>query len=147
MRLDMPGEEKFGLYTMLIYHDGPHKHFHHEIGATEKIREKGFLFTRVVLDSISVLEDSQKAYDHGWTNWNKACEHAKKMKLKTLSPPMNNEPWDFNKLARVDRWPPSKHVYYDRFRGKEILISGERSSHYVFIPDWDSMDQRGTCFL
>jgi hypothetical protein len=148
MRLDMPGEEKFGLSFMTMYHSRPSKHYHHDRpSSTERIRKKGFCCTRIVLDSVDVLKDSKKAYDHGWTNWIKACEHAKKVKEECPQPPMNNEPWDFSKLARRDRWPPSKHLYYDRFKGTEIMISsGNGGISYIFIPDGDSMDQRGMYF-
>lgn len=214
MRWDMPGEEKFGIDFMDLYHDS-RRHFdnlstyatshivHVEIpsppnwrvheGSSEddlsdqtsksdsgendvcdqttsktksiktpkiyttnyshlkKIRQKMFESTRIVLDPIEVLGDPEQARERGWTAWIKACSDAELSSLQKTADTtiaqedFPNEPWEWNLTmsTRKDRWPASKHLYYDRHRGRLIRLVGRYDSHQIFIPDHDSMDQRG----
>jgi hypothetical protein len=108
-------------------------------------RKNGFSNIRIVLDPVSVLSNSKLAYEREWTNWIKACAYAEKANRESRPVPVDNEPWDFNSISwQIDRWPPSKHLYYDRFRGHDLIIQGEHNATYnFFIPDEDSMDKRG----
>lgn len=170
MRLDMPGEEKYGLDFMDLYYQkgGLNRKIfnvaHGFAGKLEKakmkeskdsklskVRLKGFENTRVVLEPIHVLDHKHLADAHGWTQWIEQCEYARHMRTEGAKKiVIDNKPWDFNTMdiKRVDRWPPSKHLYYDRFRGKQIIIEKSNGNGYFysysyFIPDPDSMDQRG----
>ncbi|KAF4637232.1 hypothetical protein G7Y89_g852 [Cudoniella acicularis] len=173
MRLDMPGEEKYGLDFMDLYYQGDGNRWVYNVALSfaakldkgkvkdeklknlAKVRLKGFESTRVVLDPIKVLDNKKLADSRGWTNWTKHCADARCANNRNPPPPVpiDNIPWDFNTNPipkRVDRWPPSKHLYYERFRGKVIWIhsygrydSWANYAYCYFIPDPDSMDQSG----
>jgi hypothetical protein len=91
----VPGESKYGLGLMDIYHSS-HKHIDNISGAIKMkgrhfgarmknggrshlkhMTGKGYHSTRIVLDSISVLNNADKAQKRGWTNWNIQCERAR----------------------------------------------------------------------
>lgn len=166
----MPGEEKYGIDFMDLYYEGTgnRKTFnvgHGIAGHAEKgkmkeiksydlarVREKVFGSTRIVIDPITVLNDKSTYQQRGWALWDKQCAAAKKALMKKIvkTNKVDNEPWDFNNLGfqphRVDRWPPSKHLYYDRWRCTQHTIQshGEhRATYTIYTPDSDSMDQRG----
>ena len=48
---------------------------------------KGYHSTRIVLDSISVLNDADKAQERGWRNWNRQCERAQQDLQNMLQAP------------------------------------------------------------
>lgn len=144
MRLDMPGEEKYGLELLDIYHipttrsnhtdnltalpsstreyTGIIKHKQHKPSRTNakrhlaNIRKKAFCSTRIMLDPIIVLNDFELASERGWARWIVACKEAQQLAKKT---PIvkDNKPLFGYFPVRYDRWPPSKHLYYERFRG------------------------------
>ncbi|PVH76314.1 hypothetical protein DL98DRAFT_657541 [Cadophora sp. DSE1049] len=170
MRLDMPGEEQYGLDIMDIYHSqlgnvhtdnfttmppnskeysGAIKHKHHVRERTkdrkhlETVREKAFRSTRLMLDPIIVLQDPHLATQRGWARWIIACNQAQKLAAEAPPKRMDNKPWYGYFPARWDRWPPSKHLYYDRFRGSSHALGTKSSPAICLIPDYDSMDQRG----
>jgi len=161
VRIDMPGEEKYGIdfmdllgsrrtYNVAHAFEGKIKEKKKKFKDTKEHRLKAarqgaFASTRIVLDPVSVLSSSKLAYERGWTQWIKACAYAEKATREKRPVPVDNEPWDFTKVQtrRVDRWPPSKHLYYDRFRGHNLEIEGELYKYRFFIPDEDSMDKRG----
>ena len=92
----VPGERKFGLELMDIYHARfshghidnisgvirtKRRHFGVKMkkgrrGHLKHMTRKGFHSTRIVLDAISVLSNADKAQKRGWTNWNRQCERA-----------------------------------------------------------------------
>ncbi|KAK0105176.1 hypothetical protein ONS95_004426 [Cadophora gregata] len=171
MRLDMPGEEQYGLDIMDIYHSqlggvhtdnfttmppnskehsGAIKHKHHVRERTkdrkhlETLREKAFKSTRLILDPIIVLKDPHLATQRGWARWIIACNQAQKLAAEAPPKRTDNKPWYGYFPARWDRWPPSKHLYYDRFRGTSHTLGSKSSPSTCFIPDYDSMDQRGS---
>lgn len=121
MRMDMPGEEQYGLDMMDIYHSklgsihtdnfttmppnskehsGAIKHKHHvrERSKDRKhlgnLRDKAFRSTRLMLDPIIVLKDPELATRRGWTRWIIACDQAQK--LANEAPP-----------TRIDNMPVS----------------------------------------
>jgi len=146
LRMDMPGEQDYALDSMDIHHFfGFRKHVDNlspepkTVGTgtglfklkkpkdshQKHLRKKMFCSTRLILDVIHVLEDPMLASDRGWTNWQQACDNARK-KDSESEVVFNNEPWDWaNMPQRKDRWPPGKHLYYDRFRGQMIEIDRE----------------------
>ncbi|KAL3417167.1 hypothetical protein PVAG01_11167 [Phlyctema vagabunda] len=160
MRWDMPGEEKYGLDFMDIWHENCILNFSdRDTWAPEKplkakkqkkfvegiqnLRQHCFESTRIVLDHIDVLRDSETAKLHGWTAWDQACRSAAipadpEIAKRAYASRLHNLPWDFSELVRKQRWPPSKQLYYDRYRcttlGCELFL--------IHIPDHDSMDQR-----
>jgi hypothetical protein len=99
MRLDMPGEEKFGLEFMDIYHyPKAHGHAHvdnflgsalggdtrrkqHKPRYLNNLRLLGRETTRIVVDCASVLQNLGQAYERGWANWIKACGNACELSL------------------------------------------------------------------
>jgi hypothetical protein len=131
MRIDMPGEEKFGLDFMDLYYKGicNRKTFNvgqslvgkghkgvMELGSLKdlaRVREKMFRGTRIVLDPLTVIDDKTLYEQRGWLQWDKQSTAAKISLLKKMAEdklPVDNEPWDFKKIPkidRVDRWPPS----------------------------------------
>ncbi|KAG4429527.1 hypothetical protein IFR05_014986 [Cadophora sp. M221] len=171
MRLDMPGEEQYGLDIMDMYHSqlgsvhtdnfttmppqskehsGAIKHKHHirerakDRKHLETLREKAFRSTRLMLDPIVVLRDPELATRRGWARWIIACNQAHKLAGEAPPKRIDNKPWYGYFPARWDRWPPSKHLYYDRFRGSSQTIGTKSSPSAYLIPDYDSMDQRGS---
>ncbi|KAH9214045.1 hypothetical protein DL95DRAFT_462491 [Leptodontidium sp. 2 PMI_412] len=171
MRLDMPGEEQYGLDIMDMYHSqlgsihtdnftsrppqakeysGAIKHKHHirerskDRKHLESLRDKAFRSTRLMLDPIIVLRDPELAARRGWARWIIACNQAQKLAGEAPPKRMDNKPWYGYFPTRWDRWPPSKHLYYDRFRGSSHPIGTKSSSSTCIIPDYDSMDQRGS---
>ncbi|CAG8981466.1 hypothetical protein HYALB_00003037 [Hymenoscyphus albidus] len=184
VRLDMPGEQKYGLDFMDLYYEGTgnrktfnvahgisgvlHKDKIKETKAKNltRIREKGFVSTRIVMDPIAILDNETLYEQRGWLRWDQACTHAKNAQIneaKAPKVPMKNEPYKpyveaensgFKPHTRVDRWPTSKHFYYERFRGRHIQFptndgyrrgsssSGYRTYDSFWFPDADSMDQR-----
>ncbi|CAG8948943.1 hypothetical protein HYFRA_00002071 [Hymenoscyphus fraxineus] len=184
VRLDMPGEEKYGLDFMDLYYEGTgnrktfnvahgisgvlHKDKMKETKAKNltRIREKGFISTRIVMDPIAILDNETLYEQRGWLRWDQACTHAKNAQINEAQAPkvpMKNEPYKpydeaensgFKPRARVDRWPTSKHFYYERFRARHIQFStndgyrrgsyssGYRTYYSFWFPDGDSMDQR-----
>lgn len=191
LRMDMPGEERYGLDFMDLYnesidressrlstkYENPHKKTYNVAAGTagvilkgkmkeanpkelKAVRKSMFESTRLVIDLISVL-DNQSLYEkHGWARWDKQCAHAKKALLnlpKEKPVVVDNEPWDFKELeppTRKDRWPPSKHFNYERYRGRVYTWVTYTTSysighsitiahfHRFWLPDRDSMDQR-----
>lgn len=143
MRMDTPGEAIFGLTTMDVWHRGFFMNWHidncHGLlsqkvlqfetgkpkGTTLRLRhlshvlEKAFSSTRIVLDDIKVLEDTKRAYERGWMIWNASCHWARELKSipKKFAFGMP--------AARADRWPRSKHIYYDRFVGHYMCTAME----------------------
>ncbi|KAH7310947.1 hypothetical protein BKA65DRAFT_352796, partial [Rhexocercosporidium sp. MPI-PUGE-AT-0058] len=96
MRVDMPGEEQYGLDIMDIYHPKPGsihtdnfatipphskefsgviKHHHHIRKRTkdrkhlETLRDEAFRSTRLILDPVIVLKDPELATKRGWARW------------------------------------------------------------------------------
>ncbi|CZR63676.1 uncharacterized protein PAC_13573 [Phialocephala subalpina] len=169
MRIDMPGEEKYGLEFMDIHHHySARKHVDSlhpdppvvgrgsgamrpnqkpKVKHHNRVRKKMRCTTRLMFDPISVLKDPEVAEQRGWTNWQKACDYAAKEKVGEKLV-INNKPWDWNSVPkRKDRWPPGKHLFYDRFRGRTTVHrqyngNGGQSVYTVFHPAPDSMDQR-----
>jgi len=201
MRLDMPGEQKFGLDGMDLYFgstlavdlpvhnvsrvghpftdaavseesawricrkccwtkDTPNRHY-------LTIRDKFFEGTRIVIDSLTVLQDAEKSLRRGWTNWIQQCENAQKGIVKdedkSLPARVFSVKEDITKYIRsveihfapklmrpiserVFRWPPSKQIYYDRWRGHTALGRHEIQLRGKYYPKWvpwaDSMDKR-----
>jgi hypothetical protein len=201
MRLDMPGEQKFGLDGMDLYFgstlavnlpvhnvsrvgypftdaglseesswrfcrrccwtkDTPNSHH-------RAIRRKFFEGTRIVIDSLTVLSDPQKAHQRGWTNWIQQCKVAEKGSVKdedeSLPARVFLDKEDIIKYIRsvelyftpklmrpiserVFRWPPSKQIYYDRWRGHTASGRHEIQVGRKYYPKWvpwtDSMDKR-----
>lgn len=182
MRMDMPGEEKYGLDFMDLYYR------YHIINASgiggreglieeykkrkpvekrqryiDRARGRRYCSTRIVLDPVEVLQSKEMSDARGWTAWITMCKEARRRPLPPLNP---NQPFNGDQRLRVrarkDRYPPSKHFYYDRFRGRENHIKQAhypKNSHGVedryghveyyghsndckWIPDEDSMDQR-----
>jgi hypothetical protein len=131
MRIDMPGEEKFGLDFMDLYYEGignrkPFNIRHGIIRTAHKgkakdgkikdlarIRGKMFQGTRIVLDPLFALNDKTLYEQRGWHHWDRQSAAAKKSFLAKIAQDkllIDNEPWDFNRMTiihRVDRWPPS----------------------------------------
>lgn len=126
MRLDMPGEEHYGLDIMDIYHaqlgrvhtdnfttsppiskeySGAIKHKHNTRERSkdrkhlESLRKKAFKSTRLLLDPIVVLKDAHLATQRGWARWIIARNEAQK--LAAEAPP-----------KRVDNKPVSLSVTY-----------------------------------
>lgn len=189
MRLDMPGEEQYGLDIMDIYHpqlgsvhtdnfttmpphskehSGAIKHKHHVRERTkdkkhlETLREKAFRSTRLIIDPIIVLKDPQLATQRGWARWIIASNQAQKLANEAPPKRMDNKPvsntfcspapcflralltlrpieWYGYFPARWDRWPPSKHLYYDRFRGSSHTLGTKSNPSTCLIPDYDSV--------
>ncbi|KAL2062146.1 hypothetical protein VTL71DRAFT_6412 [Oculimacula yallundae] len=173
LRLDMPGEEQHGLDMMDIYHtklgsihtdnfttmprasklkdhSGAIKHKHHvrerskDRKHLESLRDKAFRSTRLIIDPIIVLKDPELATKRGWAGWIIASNQAQKLAAEAPPKRMDNKPWYGYFPARWDRWPPSKHLYYDRFRGAFHAMGTKKHPNSCFIPDYDSMDQRGS---
>jgi len=143
MRLDMPGEARFGLTTMDIYHKTlgklghidncqgilSHNTVKFEKGRTRrstikfrhlrKLLESTYSSTRLVFDEISVLRDTETAYERGWMVWNASCHWARVLKGQPKAFPCGFA------AARVDRWPRSKHLYYERFVGNYTCTAKE----------------------
>ncbi|KAN0089485.1 hypothetical protein V8E51_019745 [Hyaloscypha variabilis] len=213
MRMDMPGEQEFGLDFMDLYvgrnggryNEPPYPLPHNLKPITElapwvhgrercepgeslvlcvicdiplrerkeklyvdhrkDIRQKVFNGTRIVLDPLTVLEDPEMAYKHGWTNWIQQCANAKQKPStsKDEHPPVLNDSeheWDYFKALdmyydairtrplseRVFRWPPSKQIFYDRWRGytsDAAARTGRTLAHRRWWVPWaDSMDKR-----
>lgn len=188
LRMDMPGEERYGLDFMDLYYEelemthtikqNPKKQTYNMAARTagnilkgkmkdakpeelKSIRQLMFGSNRLVIDRISVLDDKPLYEKHGWARWDKQCLYAKKglLNLPKEKPVLvDNEPWDFREMerpTRKDRWPPSKHFNYERYRGRFFrwvtysLLSIPNGGcvsvahHYsFFVPDGDSMDQR-----
>ncbi|KAI9046973.1 hypothetical protein LZ554_009048 [Drepanopeziza brunnea f. sp. 'monogermtubi'] len=191
IRLDMPGEEKYGLDLLDIYHSkigvihtdnvtagtpcplpkmtldgqllspvyysiapkkeenvGAIKHRRHAQEKTkdkhlETVREKAFHSTRLMIDPVVVLKDSTLADERGWTKWIQACKEARLFAEEAPPKRKDNKPWRGYYPVRMDRWPPSKHLYYDRFRGSALTGGTKKTPFTHFVPDHDSMDQRG----
>ncbi|CZT48447.1 uncharacterized protein RSE6_09136 [Rhynchosporium secalis] len=173
LRLDMPGEEQYGLDMMDIYHTklgsihtdnftaiprgskvegygGAIKHKHHvperskDRKHLESLRDKAFRSTRLMIDPIIALKDPELATQRGWAGWIIASKKAQKLAAEAPPKRMDNKPWYGYFPARWDRWPPSKHLYYDRFRGAFHPTGTKKNPNSCFIPDYDSMDQRGS---
>jgi hypothetical protein len=220
MRMDMPGEQKFGLDLMDLYYGssryGLPRKLHriamdssssmnclypncssmdclHTLGASRycsvcrrlpmhvrHIRKKFFRGTRIVISPLTILEDPNVAYRHGWTNWIQQCEAANANKSTEEPAPILNlvalsglpteeinrvEDEYFEALdayfqplmkrplsERIFRWPPSKQIYYDRWRGHSdiylrrvrVYPKGHAKRRYLplWIPWEDSMDKR-----
>jgi hypothetical protein len=115
-----------------------------------RIRREMYEGTRIVLDVLTVLDDPETAYRRGWTNWIKQCEEAKETKPRDEGKPRPSfsdyeavkeyyEPFPQRPISeRVFRWPPSKQLYYDRWRGNGLR-------YYkcgIWTPYEDSMDKR-----
>ncbi|RDW62090.1 hypothetical protein BP6252_11523 [Coleophoma cylindrospora] len=118
--------------------------------ACEKHRKttRAYMFesTRVVLDHVSVLDNDEAALTRGWTAWVQACrmatgEYTAEESEAHRAIQRDNLPWDFQYLQRRQRWPPSKQLYYDRFRA--VVLPGSMQGHTQGrIPMHDAMDQR-----
>jgi len=167
MRLDMPGEQKYGLDFMDIHHSkAVHKHFDNVEFSTKdrvpgvtllkprsqnhrkRVRERAFTYPRIVIDSIEMLLNG-RAQGRGWTHWIRACQEAWQGLVEQRQMDCN-EPSHFAKLERrKDRWPASKLLFADRFRGREVTTQNATGNFSTqFIPDPESMDQRaGTCLF
>jgi len=183
MRMDMPGEEKYGLDFMTIYykHDlvssfdpiikkgnpqGPmndkalkrhHKALRRRQLHLGRARGCGYYSTRIVLDPIEVLQDKQMSDERGWTAWDQQCKatlHCRTQTASTILWPSPSFSGDERLRPRslTDRWPPCKHLYYDRYHGyaehveteDEILHELSHLDHSLctWIPAKDSLDQR-----
>ncbi len=165
VRLDMPGEQKYGLDFMDLHHwragrkcwdnvlfSGKgqtgvtmmrkHSNHHHR-----RIRRRYFNHPRIVIDSIEMLVNG-RAQERGWTNWIRACTDSWEA-LNVRREVDCNEPSHYAKFERrKDRWPASKHLFADRFRGSDAVDrKGSGPPSIKFIPDPDSMDQRGGTVL
>ncbi|KAH7390036.1 hypothetical protein BKA64DRAFT_111739 [Cadophora sp. MPI-SDFR-AT-0126] len=119
VRLDMPGEEHYGLDIMDIYHiqhgsvhtDNfttmpPHskeqneaiKHKHCVREETkdkrhlETFRRKAFRSTRFMLDPIIVLMDPHLTTQRGWARWTIACSQAQKPAAEAPAKRLDNKP-------------------------------------------------------
>lgn len=180
IRVDAPGEAKYGLTNMDIYHK---KHIDNASGILSRrvanfenkktnkfskkekhildVLEDGYMCTRLVLDKVAVLDNLQLAEKRGWISWFKSCEKARKLyrpppQLES-SPSIgldndvrNIEPTAPEPLKRRNRWPASKHLFFDRFKGVEFCVPISSGDYYSphsgrcrWQPDPDSMDQRG----
>lgn len=166
VRLDMPGEEKYGLEFLDIYHSrlgaihtdnltavapreaehtGAIKHKHHvrerrkDRKHLETLREKAFRSTRLMIDPVVVLKDPSLAEQRGWTRWISACKVAHDLAEEAPPKRKDNQPWYGYSPVRMDRWPPSKHLYYDRFRGSALTSGSKKRSFTYVVPDHDSV--------
>ncbi|KAG9243555.1 hypothetical protein BJ878DRAFT_113425 [Calycina marina] len=134
MRMDMPGEAKFGLTAMDIYHKarGKRGHIDNCLGVLSRraynfeknesfyqprwfrhllcLLESTYASTRIVIDEASVMDDPKLAYERGWMVWIAACHWAHVVKET------HTDCCDLGPM-RSDRWPRSKHFYYERFVG------------------------------
>jgi hypothetical protein len=216
MRMDMPGEQKFGLDDMDLYFGSSSLVENHPIhsmrgfgGETADsrycqnwpwnicaecirspkyfycvlsgksypltrsnrchlaaVRRRFFEGTRIVIESLTVLQDSEKAHKHGWIHWIQQCKDAKATKLRQDDKPipvLNDtkalkeyivaleayfEPMLERPISeRVFRWPPSKQIYYDRWRGHtDVTNMRVKVRLGKYLPRWitweDSMDKR-----
>lgn len=138
MRLDMPGEVKFGLDFMDLTSDGRHvKNLGHMMAGTitekrRKFRYRSFIWPKVrtqasasirlVFDPISVLNDSKLSHERGWSNWSIACAYAANPRGDL--PPLQSygEERGFSKIpaGRKDRWPPSKHYLSEKLTHQRL---------------------------
>ncbi|RDW66940.1 hypothetical protein BP5796_09689 [Coleophoma crateriformis] len=118
--------------------------------ACEKHRKttRAYMFesTRVVLDHVSVLDNEEAALTRGWKAWVQACrmavgDYTAEETEAHRAIQRDNLPWDFQYLQRRQRWPPSKQLYYDRFRA--VVVQGTMQGNTQGrIPMHDAMDQR-----
>jgi len=97
-----------------------------------------------MLDPIIVLKDAHLATQRGWARRIIARNEAQKFAAEAPPKRVDNKPWYGCFPARWDRWPPSKHLYYDRYRGSFRSVRTQSDSIIFFIPAHDSMDQRGS---
>jgi hypothetical protein len=162
MRMDMPGEAKYGLTFMDFFHKGHIDNCsgvltrrvmnyedkkHHKLDKKDKhlsrMLERGYCSTRIVLDEIGVLENDQVSEERGWTEWTRFTNHARSVPpVPVLDKAKRREmgkPFD-------DRWPHSKHIYYERYRGEAVSVGSgygrNRRFIWVWRPSYDSLDQR-----
>jgi hypothetical protein len=217
MRMDMPGEQKFGLDDMDLYFGSSSRVENHPIHSMRKfggetvhsrycqnwrwnicvectrspkyfvdwllanrayrltrsnrphlraVRRRFFGGTRIVIESLTVLQDSEKAHHHGWTHWIQQCKDAKATMPREDDKPMPIlddakaikgyvaaleayfEPMLERPISeRVFRWPPSKQIYYDRWRGHTDVTNMKVEVKFgKYLPRWipweDSMDKR-----
>jgi len=87
-----------------------------------------FCRTRLVIDEVAVMKDMKVAYERGWMVWNASYHWARRLREEQPKPDVDSK---HIQGTRADRWPRSKHLYYDRFIGKAECISKE---HHVNIP-------------
>jgi hypothetical protein len=90
--------------------DGGRRHLKHMTG-------KGYHSTRIVLDSISVSNNADKAQKRGWTNWNIQCEGAQQdlQNLRQAPESINQRESAYNAfsvalLPKVEGNDPQSHV-------------------------------------
>lgn len=138
MRIDMPGEAKYGLTFMDFFHQDHTdncsgiltrrvKNYedskHHKLDKKDKhlgiMLERGYCSTRIVLDEVGVLENAQISKDRGWTEWTRISDHARSIPpIPVLDQDKRTEMGkSFN-----DRGPHSKHLYYERYRGESKVF-------------------------
>jgi len=156
VRLDMPGEARFGLTNMDIWHKtlGAPGHidncqgilsqntFQFEEGDIRgrktksrhlrKLLEITYSSTRLVFDEVTVLQDVKTAYERGWMVWNASCHWARILKGQPKAFPGGFA------AARADRWPRSKHFYYERFVGTYTCTAKEIDEK---VPKRSTMNQ------
>ena len=143
VRLDMPGEARFGLTTMDIWHKtlGTLGHIDNCQGVLSqrtlnfekcgirrstiksrhlrKLLESTYSSTRLVFDEITVLQNTKMAYERGWMVWIASCHWAHILKERPKAFPSGLA------AARADHWPRSKHLYYERFVGTYTCTAKE----------------------
>jgi hypothetical protein len=160
LRLDMPGEAKFGLTFMDFWHEGHidncsgvlsqkvrnyEDSSHHSLDKTDLhlvgVLERGYCSTRVVLDELVVLENKKLSNERGWTEWDRIFAHAHSI------PPLATDDPARIELGKAfdDRWPHAKHIFYERYRGEANAVrKGGPRSRFIWIwhPSHDSLDQR-----
>jgi hypothetical protein len=130
--------------------------FHAGTHHLRRIRRRMYEGTRIVLDVLTVLDDPETAYKRGWANWIKQCQKARKRQPRDEGKPRPSfsnpeavkdyyEPFHQRLISeRIFRWPPSKQLYYDRWRGDNIASStlSEHCRGWKWRPYKDSMDRR-----
>jgi hypothetical protein len=132
MRMDMPGEQKFGLDFMDLYHSGflglNHVDNLSGAGTTDAdyeerrnlgaipfnfkaskshlyhLRREFYEGTRIVIDPLTILDDPEAAYKRGWTNWIEQCKKAKEAEPRDE---VNPRPSWIQELV----WTASKHRF------------------------------------
>ncbi|EHL03474.1 hypothetical protein M7I_0416 [Glarea lozoyensis 74030] len=103
MRIDMPGEEKFGLDFMDLYYEGIRNRKTYNVGQSligkghkgvmkrgqlkdlARVREKMFRGTRIVLDPLTVVDNKTLYEQRGWLQWDKQSAAAERSLLKKMA--------------------------------------------------------------
>jgi hypothetical protein len=133
MRMDMPGEAKYGLTFMDIahkrhidncsgvlsrkvqsYEDGRYHKLSRKHRHLSRILEMGYCHTRIVIDDIDVLQNKKLSEERGWTEWERMCRQARSKPAAAPDAAIRAKSG-----TRFDsRWPHGKKLFYERYRGE-----------------------------